>query len=66
MTKKEKENSEKAVMLVFTFYMLALLASSIYSYIVSSELNTSFVILMAGLIIFFISDFLFNKFGNKK
>ena len=66
MTNAEKKNSEKANKVGFIFFMIALMGSSIYSYLVSSELNISFVILIAGLIVVSISEFSFNKFGNKK
>lgn len=65
MTKKERENTEKAVKVGFVFYMLALSVSSIYSFLSESGFNISFMILIIGLIVFFISDFIFNKITNK-
>lgn len=62
MTDKERENTEKATNYGFVFYMLALSASSIYSFFqVPEQQNVSFMILIAGIIFFFASDFVLNK-----
>lgn len=62
MTNEERKSTEKAIKIGFGFYMIALLASSIYSFITSSGFNISFMILMTGLVVFFVSDFILNKF----
>ncbi|AMO85022.1 hypothetical protein B857_01192 [Solibacillus isronensis B3W22] len=61
MTDIEKRNSKKAAQFGFFFYSVTLLTHSIYSYINNAVLNSSFYILMAGLVIFFICEFIFNK-----
>ncbi|MDX8047731.1 hypothetical protein SH601_17370 [Gracilibacillus sp. S3-1-1] len=61
MTDKEKKNAEKAVKVGFAFCLIALLISSIYSVFSYDRFNHSFLILIASLIVFFVSDFIFNK-----
>ncbi|MDN7240752.1 hypothetical protein QWY14_03075 [Planococcus sp. N028] len=61
MTPAQIRNSEKGAKVGYAFYLFALLAHSLYSYIVSSKLNTSFLILISGLVIVSLSEFIFNK-----
>ncbi|MCY7792356.1 hypothetical protein [Bacillus haynesii] len=61
MTEEEKKSTEKATKVGFVFYMIALSVSSAYSFFIESGFNISFLILMVGLIVFFTSDFIFNK-----
>ncbi len=65
MTTDEKANTDKAIR-SFLFFLIALGGSSIYSYLNKAELNISFMILMSGLVVFFVSDFLFGKFSKKQ
>lgn len=61
MTKEEKKNTDKAARVALVFYLMALSISSLYSFFKETGFNLYFMILMVGLIIFFMSDFLFNK-----
>lgn len=62
MTKKEVHNTERAVKIGFIFYTIALLITSICAYFIDFKFNIFLVILISGLLVFFISDFLLNKF----
>ncbi len=62
MTNEERKSTEKAIKIGFVFYMIALSASSIYSFFTNPGFNISFMILMTGLVVFFVSDFILNKF----
>ncbi|MBU5258377.1 hypothetical protein [Bacillus pumilus] len=61
MTKREQANSHKAVVPAFVFYLLALGGHALYSYVEGDRPPVTFVILMAGLLVFFAADWLFNK-----
>lgn len=61
MTPSEIKSTQKAGKLAFGFYLVALLAHSIYEFAISFELSASFWILISGLIVFFVSDFIFNQ-----
>lgn len=62
MSHEERKSTEKAAQIGFKFYMIALSASSIYSFFKNPGFNISFMILMTGIVVFFVSDFLLNKF----
>ncbi|WP_135122140.1 hypothetical protein [Jeotgalibacillus proteolyticus] len=66
MNEKEIKNTEKAVKAGFVFYLFALGASAMYSFLLESRSNTSFTILMAGLNFFFGYDFILNKIDKKE
>lgn len=67
MTDEEKNNNTKAMQLGFIFYLIILTVYSVYSYLNNSVLNISFYILIAGLVVFYFSNFLYNKkLLNKK
>ncbi len=53
MTNDERSSTEKAIKIGFVFYMIALSASSIYSFFTNPGFNISFMILMRGLVVFF-------------
>ncbi|PCK18563.1 hypothetical protein CEY02_18620 [Bacillus pumilus] len=61
MTNREKVSAEKAAGQAFTFYVLALGGHALYSFIQGDRPPATFVILMAGLLVFFAADWLFNK-----
>lgn len=61
MTKREQANSLKAAVPAFVFYLLALGGHALYSYVEGDRPPVTFVILMAGLLVFFAADWLFNK-----
>ncbi|MDM5300020.1 hypothetical protein QUF51_17885 [Bacillus pumilus] len=61
MTKREKVNTEKAAGFTFIFYMLALGCHAIYSFMQGDRLPVTFILLMAGLLIFFVTEWLLNK-----
>ncbi|PRS71520.1 hypothetical protein [Bacillus sp. NMTD17] len=61
MTKREQANSHKAAVSAFVFYLLALGGHALYSYVEGDRPPVTFVILMAGLLVFFAADWLFNK-----
>lgn len=61
MTKKEKANEKKAAGAAFVFYLLALGGHALYAFFQGDRPPVTFVILMAGLLVFFSADWLFNK-----
>lgn len=60
-TKKEQANAHNAAGPAFIFYLLALGGHSLYSYFQDDKPPVTFVILMAGLLVFFAADWLYNK-----
>ncbi|MEK3941264.1 hypothetical protein MKZ03_18640 [Bacillus sp. FSL R5-0431] len=61
MTKREQANSHKAAVPAFVFYLLALGGHALYAYIQDDRPPVTFVNLMAGLLVVFAADWLFNK-----
>lgn len=64
MTKKNQMNKSldnKSASMAFVFYAIALLIYSIYSVSTTGELGIPFIILMAGLVIYFSSLLIFRK-----
>ena len=61
MTKKEQANAHQAAVPAFVFYLLALGGHALYAYFQGDRPPVTFVILMAGLLVFFSADWLFNK-----
>ncbi|MEH7651459.1 hypothetical protein [Bacillus safensis] len=61
MTKKEKANAKKAAGAAFVFYLLALGGHALYAFFQGDRPPVTFVILMAGLLVFFSADWLINK-----
>lgn len=61
MTKREQTNAHKAAVPAFVFYLLALGGHALYMYFQGNKPPVTFVILMAGLFVFFIADWLYNK-----
>ncbi|MBD3861150.1 hypothetical protein IEE86_15555 [Bacillus sp. 28A-2] len=61
MAKKEQANAHKAAVPAFVFYVLALGGHALYSYFEGDRRPVTFVILMAGLLVFFVADWLYNK-----
>ncbi|MGY4789075.1 hypothetical protein ACVNSY_19685 [Bacillus sp. OHL2] len=61
MTKREQANAHKAVVPAFVFYLLALGGHALYMYFQVNKPPVTFVILMAGLFVFFTADWLYNK-----
>lgn len=57
----EKSQANKSARISFVFYTIALLVYSIYSVSTSGELGIPFIILMAGLVVFFVSNLIFRK-----
>lgn len=66
LTEEERKYTDKAAGIAFVFYLIALSISSLYSFFKETGFNLYFMILMVGLIIFFMSDFLFRKTKNMK
>lgn len=64
MSKKEKVNTKKAIEITLIFYLIALIAHSSYIFFLHGYLNSSFYILIAGLVVFFGSDIIYNKFNK--
>ncbi|WP_144503441.1 hypothetical protein [Bacillus pumilus] len=60
-TKREQANARKAAVSAFIFYLLALGGHALYSYFQDDKPPVTFVILMVGLLVFFTSDWLYNK-----
>ncbi|PRR90103.1 MULTISPECIES: hypothetical protein [unclassified Bacillus (in: firmicutes)] len=60
-TKREQANAHKAAEPAFIFYLLALGGHALYSYFQDDGTPVTFVILMAGLFVFFTADWLYNK-----
>lgn len=59
---KKKSSSNNACWITFCFWGLVLFINSIFELLFDRELiSSSFLILVLGLIIFFISDFIINK-----
>lgn len=52
MANEERKSTEKAAQIGFKFYMIALSASSIYSFFKNPGFNISFMILMTGIVVF--------------
>lgn len=62
-TKHQNNNhSRKAAERTFTFFLLILLSHTIYEFYNSFTLNSSFYIMIGGLIFFFINDYLLSKY----
>ncbi|GLF89519.1 hypothetical protein Saga11_07780 [Bacillus safensis] len=61
MTKREQANVHKAAVPAFIFFLLALGAHALYAFFQGDSPPVTFVILMAGLFVFFAADWLFNK-----
>ncbi|UDB46138.1 hypothetical protein [Bacillus safensis] len=61
MTKREQANAHKAAVPAFVFYLLALGGLALYMYFQGNKPPVTFVILMAGLFVFFTADWLYNK-----
>lgn len=61
MTKRENENVKKAAGIAFIFYMLVLGGHAMYSFVQGDRFPVTFIILMAGLLFFFTTEWLFNK-----
>ncbi|MCY7568814.1 hypothetical protein [Bacillus safensis] len=61
MTKREQTNAYKAAVPAFVFYLLALGGHALYMYFQGNKPPVTFVILMAGLFVFFTADWLYNK-----
>ncbi|MFS0656487.1 hypothetical protein [Bacillus sp. 179-C3.3 HS] len=61
MTEKEKVNAEKAAGFACIFYMLALGCHAIYSYMQGDRPPVTFILLIAGLLVFFLIEWLLNK-----
>ncbi|PIK25597.1 hypothetical protein [Bacillus pumilus] len=66
MTKREQINAKKAAVPAFIFYILALGGHALYSFIQEDRPPVTFVILMAGLFVYFMADWLFNKIHSYK
>ncbi|MEH7671975.1 hypothetical protein [Bacillus pumilus] len=60
-TKKEQANAHKAAGPAFIFYLLALGGHSLYSYFQGDKPPVTFVILMSGLLVFFVADWIYHK-----
>lgn len=60
-TQREQANAHKAAAPAFIFYLLALGGHALYSYFQDDKPPVTFVILMAGLLVFFAADWLYNK-----
>ncbi|TRZ40255.1 hypothetical protein CEQ21_04785 [Niallia circulans] len=64
MNEKQKVNTKKAAEITCVFYMISLLIHSTFIFISTGKLlSSSFYILIAGLIVFFCSEVIFNKKG---
>lgn len=61
----QKIISNRATSLTLVFYEVALLAYSVYTYFTKGELGATFIIFMIGLIIYFVSNFIYNRKFNK-
>lgn len=57
----EKSQANKSAIIAFVFYTIALLVYSIYSVSTSGELGIPFIILMVGLVVFFVSNLIFRQ-----
>lgn len=57
----EKSQANKSAIMTFVFYTIALLVYSIYSVSTSGELGIPFIILIVGLVIFFVSNLIFKQ-----
>lgn len=66
MTEREKKASNKAVCTSFVFLLIALISHAVYGYVQTGELNQSFIILLVGLLVFFLSDLYFRSSSKKK
>ncbi|MEC1009080.1 hypothetical protein P9B39_02295 [Bacillus altitudinis] len=60
-TKREQANTHKAAVTAFVFYLLALGGHALYMYFQDNKPPVTFIILMAGLFVFFTADWLYNK-----
>lgn len=60
-TKREQANARKAAVSAFIFYLLALGGHSLYSYFQDDKPPVTFVILMSGLLVFFVADWIYHK-----
>ncbi|APJ13098.1 hypothetical protein QNH25_19005 [Bacillus safensis] len=61
MTKREQANAHKAAVPAFVFYLLALGGHALYAFFQGDRPPVTFVILMAGIFVFFTADWLYNK-----
>ena len=57
----ERFQSEKSSVYAYAFYGLALLAWSLYDFIIKGELGLQFIILVIGIMIFFGSKILYTR-----
>ena len=57
----EKSQANKSAIMAFVIYTIALLVYSIYSVSTSRELGIPFIILLVGLIIFFVSNLIYRQ-----
>lgn len=60
MSGMEKKSVNVSSKLTISFYMIALTIHAIYSFIKTSELSFSFYLLVAGLILFYGSEYYYN------
>ena len=60
MTKREQANAHKAAVPAFVFYLLALGGHALYAFFQGDRPPVTFVILMAGRLVFFFAAWLFN------
>ncbi|MFP5179482.1 hypothetical protein PQS33_00315 [Bacillus altitudinis] len=60
-TKREQVNTHKAAVTAFVFYLLALGGHALYKYFQGNKPPVTFIILMAGLFVFFTAVWLYNK-----
>lgn len=61
----QKIINNRASSLALVFYEVSLLGYSIYTYFTKGELGATFIIFMIGLIIYFVSNFVYNRKFNK-
>ena len=61
MTKREQANAHKAAVPAFIFFLLALGGHALYVFFQGDSPPVTFIILMAGLFVFFAADWLYKR-----